>query len=297
MDNVRPLRPKKKPAGKPRSRNPVRRRVITGIIVAVVVLVLAFGSRMLGMYVDWLGSARWASATVFWTRIGTQLWSASPPSRCSSSSSGERGSWRGGWPGLPRRRGRHPPRAEKPRRAQVGRYRRGRRLRIGGVHRRRSRVRLLAAGARRSSTRSAGRERCAVRPRHLLLRLLGAVPQGVLSFVMAALIAALVLAAAMHLIMGGIDVKQRPPKGAGAAGAAGPSPFARVQQQAPQYSRRSTSSWEAARSPTSRRSSPPSSSSSASASCSAPGTCCTRPPARPTAPATPTSSSVCLSRA
>ena len=53
MDNVRPLRPKKQPP-KPRRGRRTRRRIITSVVVAIVVLVLVFGSRILGLYVDWL---------------------------------------------------------------------------------------------------------------------------------------------------------------------------------------------------------------------------------------------------
>ncbi len=58
--------------------------------------------------------------------------------------------------------------------------------------------------------------------------------QGILSFVLGALIVSLILAAIIHLIMGGIDIKQKPGKAAPDAGDAGPSPFARAQQAAPQ---------------------------------------------------------------
>lgn len=72
MDNVRPLRPKK-PAPKPRRDRQTRRRIITGVIVAVVVLVLAFGSRILGFYVDWLWFGEVGFRGVFWTRLWAQV--------------------------------------------------------------------------------------------------------------------------------------------------------------------------------------------------------------------------------
>ncbi len=120
--------------------------------------------------------------------------------------------------------------------------------------------------------------------------------QGVLSFVLAALIASLVLAAIVHLIMGGIELKQKPAQAGGSAARRvprrSPAPSRRRRR-----SRRSTSSSAAARSRTSPRCSRRSSSSSASASCSRPGTCCTPRPAPSTAPPTRTSRSGCPWRA
>jgi len=72
MDNVRPLRPKKKPAPKRRDRQ-TRRRVILAVVVAIVVLVLAFGSRVLGLYVDWLWFGEVGFRSVFWTGIWARL--------------------------------------------------------------------------------------------------------------------------------------------------------------------------------------------------------------------------------
>ena len=72
MDNVRPLRPKKQPP-KPRRGRRSRRRIITSIIVAIVVLVLVFGSRILGLYVDWLWFGEVGFRSVFWTRIWWQV--------------------------------------------------------------------------------------------------------------------------------------------------------------------------------------------------------------------------------
>jgi hypothetical protein len=73
MDNVRPLRPKKPPAGPRRARRPTRRRIIIAVVVAAVVLVLAFGSRVLGIYIDWLWFGEVGYRGVFWTRFWTQL--------------------------------------------------------------------------------------------------------------------------------------------------------------------------------------------------------------------------------
>ncbi len=72
MDNVRPLRPKKQPP-RPRRDRHTRRRIVVAVIVAVVVLVLAFGSRILGMYVDWLWFGEVGYRGVFWTRLWWQL--------------------------------------------------------------------------------------------------------------------------------------------------------------------------------------------------------------------------------
>ena len=72
MDNVRPLRPKKPPA-KPRRSRHSRRRIIWSIVAAIVVLVLIFGSRILGLYVDWLWFGEVGFRGVFWTRIWWQV--------------------------------------------------------------------------------------------------------------------------------------------------------------------------------------------------------------------------------
>ncbi|HEY5168774.1 MAG TPA: UPF0182 family protein, partial [Thermoleophilia bacterium] len=72
MDNVRPLRPKKPPA-KPRRSRHSRRRIIWSIVAAIVVLVLIFGSRILGLYVDWLWFGEVGFRSVFWTRIWWQV--------------------------------------------------------------------------------------------------------------------------------------------------------------------------------------------------------------------------------
>ena len=70
MDNVRPIRPRK-PASSHRRGS--RRRAIIGIVVAVVVLMLVFGGRLLGYYVDWLWFGEVGFRSVFWTRIWSQL--------------------------------------------------------------------------------------------------------------------------------------------------------------------------------------------------------------------------------
>ncbi len=72
MDNVRPLRPKKQPPKPQRGRH-VRRRVITSVVAAIVILVLVFGSRILGLYVDWLWFGEVGFRGVFWTRIWWQV--------------------------------------------------------------------------------------------------------------------------------------------------------------------------------------------------------------------------------
>jgi uncharacterized protein len=72
MDNVRPIRPKKQPP-KPRRDRRSRRRIITAVVIALVVLVLAFGSRILGFYVDWLWFGEVGFRGVFWTRLWWQV--------------------------------------------------------------------------------------------------------------------------------------------------------------------------------------------------------------------------------
>jgi uncharacterized protein len=72
MDNVRPLRPKKQPP-KPRRARRSRRGVVASIIVVLVILVLAFGSRFLGLYVNWLWFGEVGFRGVFWTRLWWQV--------------------------------------------------------------------------------------------------------------------------------------------------------------------------------------------------------------------------------
>ena len=69
MDNVRPIHPRKKPATPNAART--RRRIISGIIVGLAVLVLAVSGRLLSAYVDWLWFGEVGYRSVFWTRI---LW-------------------------------------------------------------------------------------------------------------------------------------------------------------------------------------------------------------------------------
>lgn len=237
MDNVRPLRHKKKAAGKPSRRNPVRRRVVTGIIVAIVVLVLAFGSRILGMYVDWLWFGEVGFRSVFWTRIWAQLLVGlaafviffviilvnvelarrlAPDFRADVDGT-----------------------LLEPRSPAVRRW-----VGIGGA----VVCVVVAFVAAVSASGSWQRvllyfnqvswgEEDPIFERDISFYVFS-MPfwQSLLSFVLAALIAALVLSAVVHLIMGGIDIKQKAPKAAGAAGESGSSPFARVQQspQVPQ---------------------------------------------------------------
>ncbi|HEX5640784.1 MAG TPA: UPF0182 family protein [Thermoleophilia bacterium] len=234
MDNVRPLRPKKKPAGKPRSGSPVRRRVITGIIVALVVLVFAFGSRILGMYVDWLWFGEVGFREVFWTRIWAQvlvglvafaaflviIWANVELARRLAPD------FRADVDGT----------LLEPRSPAVRRW-----VGIGGAV-----VCVIVAfiaGVAASGSwqrvllyfnQVAWGEKDAQFGRDISFYVFSS-PfwQGVLSLVMAALIAALVLAAIVHLIMGGIELKQKPGRPAADA-ETGPSPFARAQQAAPQ---------------------------------------------------------------
>ena len=72
MDNVRPIRtphPKKKPAA-PRGQ---ARRIILAVVIAAVVVLLIFGSRLLGYYVDWLWFGEVGFRSVFWTRLVWQV--------------------------------------------------------------------------------------------------------------------------------------------------------------------------------------------------------------------------------
>ncbi len=120
--------------------------------------------------------------------------------------------------------------------------------------------------------------------------------QGILSFVLAALI--VVAHPGRHRAPHHGRHRHQAEAGQGCAGRrrrGAASPFARAQQAPHRSSRRSTSSSAAARSRTSPRCWRRSSSSSPSASCSRAGTCCTRRPGRCTAPATRTCTSACRS--
>jgi uncharacterized membrane protein (UPF0182 family) len=233
MDNVRPLRPKKKPAGKPRSRGPVRRRVVIGVIVAVVVLVLAFGSRILGMYVDWLWFGEVGFREVFWTRIWGQLLVGL---------AGFAAFFVIIWANVELARRLAPDfRADvdgtllEPRSPAVRRW-----VGIGGA------LVCVIVAFMAAVAASGAWQRVLLYLNQVswgtddaqfgrdLSFYVFSVPfwQAVLSFVLAALIASLVLAAIVHLIMGGIELRQKPGRPADAE--TGPSPFARAQQAAPQ---------------------------------------------------------------
>jgi hypothetical protein len=69
MDNVRPFRPRKEPAKSSPGRT--RRRILFGVIIAIVLVVLAAAGRLLGLYVDWLWFGEVDFRSVFWTRL---LW-------------------------------------------------------------------------------------------------------------------------------------------------------------------------------------------------------------------------------
>ncbi|MFA4965061.1 MAG: UPF0182 family protein [Thermoleophilia bacterium] len=68
MDNVRPMRPRR-----PSSRRSTHRRVVIAAVVAVVVVLLALSGRLLGFYVDWLWFGEVGYRSVFWTRFWAQL--------------------------------------------------------------------------------------------------------------------------------------------------------------------------------------------------------------------------------
>ena len=233
MDNVRPLRPKKQPP-KPRRDRRTRRRIITAVIVAVVVIVLAFGSRILGMYVDWLWFGEVGFRGVFWTRIWAQLllglvafvlffviiWANVELARRLAPD------FRADVDGT----------LLEPRSPAVRRW-----VGIGAALVCVVVAFIAAVGASGAWQRvllyfnqvSWG-EKDPIFGRDISFYVFS-MPfwQGILSFVLTALIVSLVLAAIVHLIMGGIDIKQKPGKAAD-AGEAGPSPFARAQQAAPQ---------------------------------------------------------------
>ncbi|MCX6364069.1 MAG: UPF0182 family protein, partial [Actinobacteria bacterium] len=69
MDNVRNLRPRatRKPAP------PKKRRIIIGIIIAFIAVLIAVSGRVLGFYVDWLWFGEVGFRSVFWTRFWWQL--------------------------------------------------------------------------------------------------------------------------------------------------------------------------------------------------------------------------------
>lgn len=230
MDNVRPLRPKKPPQ-KSRRDTSTRRRIVIAVVIAAVVVALAFGSRVLGLYVDWLWFGEVGFRGVFWTRLWAQLlvglaafalfflviWANVELARRLAPD------FRADVDGT----------LLEPRSPAVRKW-----VGIGGV------VLCAVVAFIAAVAASASWQRVLL---YLNQTPWGAedaqfgrdisffvfsIPfwQGVLGFAMAALIAALVLAAIVHLIMGGIDVKQRPPRSAGPAGEAGSSPFGRGQQ-------------------------------------------------------------------
>jgi uncharacterized membrane protein (UPF0182 family) len=228
MDNVRPLRPKKKPPKPRRDRRTVR-RIIIAVIVAVVVLVLAFGSRLLGMYVDWLWFGEIGFRGVYWTRIWSQLLLGLAAFVAFFVVI---------WVNVELARRLAPDfRADvdgtllEPRSPRVRRW-----VGIGGVA-----ICVVVAFIAAVPSSSAWQtvllylnqapwgERDAQFGRDISFFVFS-MPfwQGVLGFVTAALIAALVLAAIVHLIMGGIEIRQK--AGATTERDAGQSPFARVQQ-------------------------------------------------------------------
>ncbi len=241
MDNVRPLRPKKKPAPKRGDRS-TRRRVIISVVVAIVVLVLAFGSRLLGLYVDWLWFGEVGFREVFWTGLWARLVLGAVAFVAFFAVV---------WANVEIARRLAPDfRADvdgtllEPRSPTVRKW-----VGVGAA----VVCVIVAFGA--AVTASGGWQRFLlyfnqtsfgeadpVFGRDVSFYVFS-MPmwQGVLDFVLAALIASLVLAAIVHLIMGGIELKQTGARGAqgagaggaGAAGEAGPaSPFARAQKAA-----------------------------------------------------------------
>jgi uncharacterized membrane protein (UPF0182 family) len=234
MDNVRPLRPKKQPP-KPSGSRHTRRRIVWAVIVAVVVLVLAFAGRILGMYVDWLWFGEVGFRGVFWTRIWAQLLLGL---------AGFAIFFVIIWVNVELARRLAPDfRADvdgtllEPRSPKVRRW-----VGIGGV------VVCVVVAFFAAISASASWQKVLLYFNqaswdkkdpifgHDISFYVFSVPfwQGVLGYVMAALIAALVLTAIVHLIMGGIELRQtggRGPQPAGEQGDPG-SPFARAQKAA-----------------------------------------------------------------
>jgi len=238
MDNVRPLHPKKQPP-KPRRGRRSRRRIITSIVIAVVILVLAFGSRFLGLYVDWLWFGEVGFRGVFWTRLWWQVLVGvaafvlffvivainvelarrlAPSYRVTATGD-----------------------LLEPRSDRVRRW-----VGWGGLGV--SLVAAFIAGVSASAQwqtfllylkQSPFGEKDAIFG-HDISFYVFSLPmwQSLQNFVLGALIASLVLAAIMHVVMGGIELTQnarRPAAGAGGAGddeAAPASPFARAQRAA-----------------------------------------------------------------
>ena len=236
MDNVRPMRPRQKPS-RPSASHTHRRRIVIGVVAALVVALLALSGRFLGMYVDWLWFGEVGFRSVFWTRIWWQVLVGlaafavffvvimvnveiarrlAPSYRASAD--GE---------------------LLEPRSDAVRRY-----VGYGGLA-----VSLLAAivaGASASSQwqtfllylkQAPFGEKDAVFG-HDIGFYVFSLPmwQALQAFVFGALLVALVFAAIVHLIMGGIDYKTTASgpgrEGAGQEGAEAPSPFARAQRAA-----------------------------------------------------------------
>ena len=287
MDNVRPLRPKKQPRQTPaRPPHPAARHHV-GIVVAVVVLVLVFGSRILGMYVDWLWFGEVGFRSVFWTRIWCA--GAGRPRRLRrllrhhlSSTWSSRGAWR---PSYRVDRRRRPARAAQRPGAPLGR--RGAAWASAS-----SSPSSPASPPRRSwqtfllyvKQASFGEKDADLRPRRRLLRVLAADVAGRCRASSSARWSRRWCWPRSCTSSWAASTSRRRRLAERRAPAAretrpdrprpSPAPSAPPRRSC----RRSTSSSAAARSRTSRRSSRRSSSSSASASCSEAGTCCTPPP-------------------
>ncbi len=238
MDNVRPMR-SRKPAPK-RAGRPSRRRVIISIVVAVLVVLIAIGGRLLGYYVDWLWFGEVGIRSVFWTGIWSQLLlglaafvvfflvvaaNVEIARRLAPS-------YRADEDGT----------LLEPRSPAVRKW-----VGVGGVA-----VSAIAAFAAAVAASGSWQtfllyfnqvewgDKDAIFGRDLSFYVF-AVPawQSVLDFTLAALVASLIFAGVVHLIMGGIDLKQTGAAGAAGSGGAGgagesgkSSPFARAQQAA-----------------------------------------------------------------
>ncbi|NLE22314.1 MAG: UPF0182 family protein [Actinobacteria bacterium] len=233
MDNVRPLRPKRPPK-KPRRDPRTRLRVVFGVIVAVVILVVVFASRILGFYADWLWFGEVDFRGVFWTRFWTQVLLGLAAFAIFFAVI---------WANVELARRLAPDfRADvdgtllEPRSPLVRKW-----VGIGGVVV--SVVVAFIAGVSASGSwqqvllylnQAPWGQQDAQFGRDISFFVFS-IPfwQSVLGFVLAALIVALVLAAIVHVIMGGIEIRQ---KAAGSANAGEAGPFARVQQspQVPQ---------------------------------------------------------------
>jgi uncharacterized membrane protein (UPF0182 family) len=76
MDNVRPLRPKRDPERKKKPSQPARpgrRRLIGAVVAAVVVVLVLVVSLFLRYYIDWLWFGEVGFREVFWTQIWARL--------------------------------------------------------------------------------------------------------------------------------------------------------------------------------------------------------------------------------